>query len=722
LSKKDQNITSAEELFTPLEKRNKFSTGAKAAVFVALLTLALIAWFLLSARAVILNPTPSSTQITIKSWLQLSFSEEVLLLPGDYELAATAPGYYPLESKFTVAQETLSLPLELKKLPGSLTVRVTDTATQLDIENAKISWQLAPSGTNTSPAKSLTTANHAKPEGSEYLFPSLPAASYLMTVTHALYEQQQFTVEIAGMEKKQLSTIALIPAYANVLIEKNPVQQTLNNSLLAAQVFINDKPSGALPLQIPLREGTYEVTVKQEGYKPNSQWIDVVAKQPQNLRFENLELQDSALKLSSSPSQAGIMVNGKYRGLTPAELQLAPQKTHNIELIKAGYASKSLTIELEQNQITEQSYTLTPELGDIVISLFPKSAKISIAGKPQQLRAGKLRLPSREYNIVFSAPGFVSQSRKISPRKNRPQQLSIKLLSERDHKFAQLKSVITSPGQQKLKLFRPADNFTLGASRREQGRRANETQRKVRLDKAFYLSTREVSNAQFRRFRKQHSSKHTQGEGLNNDNYPVVNVSWEDAALYCNWLSAQAKLTPFYQEANGGSSDAKITGFNPKATGYRLPTETEWAWAARLKDGKMLKFPWGDKMQAASQKPNYQGNYADRKAAPLVGTILSNYDDGYAATAPTASFPANHNGLYDLGGNAAEWMHDFYQIKTGLSQQRESNSMGPLKGSYHVVRGPNWTNGSMSDLRYSFRDYGVDGGRHIGFRIARTAL
>lgn len=734
MSKNDENNTSAEELFTPLEKSNKFSTGAKAAVFGALLILGLIAWFLLSARAVILNPTPSSAQISIKSWLQLSFSEEVLLLPGDYELIATAPGYHPLKSKFTVAQETLSLPLELKKLPGSLTVRVEDSATQLAIENAQINWQLEPSlagsgktidsSIDSSLLKSLvpTTSNKASIEGSDYLFPTLEGASYLMTVTHALYEEQQFKVDIAGMGQEQLSSIALIPAYANVLVEKNLVQKTQNDSLMEAQVFINDKPNGALPLQIPLREGTYEIIVKQQGYKPSSQWIDVIANEAQTLSFDNLELQDSALKLSSSPSGAGIMVNGQYKGLTPAELQLSPKQAHNIELIKAGYANKSLTVELEPNQITEQSYTLTPELGDIVISVYPKHTQILIAGQAQQLKAGKLRLPSREYTIVFKASGFASQTRKISPRKNRPQQLSIKLLSERDHKFAQLKSTITSPGRQKLKLFRPADNFTLGASRREQGRRANETQRKVRLDKAFYLSTREVSNAQFRRFRKQHSSKHTQGVSLNNDNYPVVNVSWEEAALYCNWLSVQAKLPPFYQEANSSGSDAKVTGFNPGATGYRLPTETEWAWAARLKNGQMLKFPWGDKMQASSKKPSYQGNYADRQAAPLVGTVLSNYDDGYAATSPTGSFPANHNGLYDLGGNAAEWIHDFYQIKTGLSQQRESNSMGPIKGNYHVVRGPNWTNGSMSDLRYSFRDYGVDAGRHIGFRVARTAL
>lgn len=148
-----------------------------------------------------------------------------------------------------------------------------------------------------------------------------------------------------------------------------------------------------------------------------------------------------------------------------------------------------------------------------------------------------------------------------------------------------------------------------------------------------------------------------------------------------------------------------------------MPTEAEWAWAGRLKDGQMLKFAWGD----ALPPPAGFGNFADRRAAALLGSILLNYDDGFAATSPVGKFPPNHRQLYDVSGNAAEWISDFYGIDTGLSLTTEHNPMGPEKGDYRVIRGSSWAHATLTDLRLSFRDYGTDGRNDVSFRIARFA-
>ena len=66
----------------------------------------------------------------------------------------------------------------------------------------------------------------------------------------------------------------------------------------------------------------------------------------------------------------------------------------------------------------------------------------------------------------------------------------------------------------------------------------------MQLTRAFYLGEKEVTNAEFRRFRAAHDSGVAEGTSLNGDEQPVVNVSWEDAARYCNWLSALAGLPP----------------------------------------------------------------------------------------------------------------------------------------------------------------------------------
>jgi formylglycine-generating enzyme required for sulfatase activity len=261
-----------------------------------------------------------------------------------------------------------------------------------------------------------------------------------------------------------------------------------------------------------------------------------------------------------------------------------------------------------------------------------------------------------------------------------------------------------------MKLFRPKATFTMGASRREPGRRANEIQRQVSLNRAFYLSEKEVTNAEFSRFNSKHYSRQTNGITLSNPSQPVVNVRWQQAALFCNWLSKNEGLPLAYTIKAG-----KISAFEPKSTGYRLPSEAEWAYAARYRQGIMMKFPWGDNFPPK----NKSGNYADLSATKVVGRIIKGYRDNFAATAPVASFSANPFGLYDLGGNVAEWINDYYAIEMNLSSKPLLDPIGPKQGEFHVIRGSSWRHGSITELRASFRDYGSDGRDDVGFRISR---
>ena len=158
---------------------------------------------------------------------------------------------------------------------------------------------------------------------------------------------------------------------------------------------------------------------------------------------------------------------------------------------------------------------------------------------------------------------------------------------------------------------------------------------------------------------------------------------------------------------------------NPSAIGYRLPSEAEWSWAARTFDAApnggqpdQLRFPWGQNLPP----PERHGNYADRAASSLVGRVIFGYNDNYAASSPIGTYKANHRSLYDMGGNVAEWMNDYYEIPKA---ETVSDPKGPRSGEYHVIKGSSWMHGTISELRYSFRDYGIDGRQDVGFRIAR---
>jgi formylglycine-generating enzyme required for sulfatase activity len=195
------------------------------------------------------------------------------------------------------------------------------------------------------------------------------------------------------------------------------------------------------------------------------------------------------------------------------------------------------------------------------------------------------------------------------------------------------------------------------------------------------------------------------------NNQPVANVSWEQAALFCNWLSRQEGLPPFYL-----IEDGLISGFDWESHGYRLPTEAEWAWAAKVNnDGNSEIFPW----ESGLYPPiNVLDNYADQSAAKFLSFTIANYNDNYPVSADIGSFKPNNKGLYNMSGNVSEWVNDFYDIRPHRGAPI-MDPRGPISGNRHVIRGASWALGSRTELRLSYRQAGTDGQLDVGFRIAR---
>ena len=191
-------------------------------------------------------------------------------------------------------------------------------------------------------------------------------------------------------------------------------------------------------------------------------------------------------------------------------------------------------------------------------------------------------------------------------------------------------------------------------------------------------------------------------------------VTWQDAAAFCNWLSAQEGLPPAYVEKGG-----TLVAADPMTTGYRLPTEAEWEFCARLgAPADAGVFPWN----GTFPPPNKAGNFADAGARTAMGFGIDGYVDGFTGTAPPGKFTPSTSGLFDLAGNVAEWCHDFYSIPAAAAPGAppETDPIGPREGTHRVIRGSGWRTMLISDLRTAFRDYGVDARDDLGFRIART--
>ena len=652
-------------------------SGVKIALGVAFLIIAWILWFLFTAKSVRLDFVPDAESVSVSGGFSFELQGVWLLREGNYEISAVADGYHPLESPIIIGDDkNQTHTLKFRKLPGRLNFITTPSGADVLIDE-----------TNTGQTPLLGT--------------KIPAGKHQVTFSAARYQARTIEIEVLGLDQLQEIEQVLDPDWANIYLASKPE---------GATIFVDNFDSGVVtPGIVEILSGSHQVAIKLTGHKRWQTELEVVAEQNQELPGVVLEPADALVYLTSRPSNAGITLNGTFMGTSPLELALKPFTASRIRIFKAGFAATTKTISMVSGEERSLNVQLPVLTGQVVFEVSPKEAVLYVDGKKQTSANQTLTLSTAAHSIELKLAGYAGFTRKIVPKPNLTQELKVRLLTVAEARFAALKPKYTTKGKQEMALLHPQD-FSMGASRREPGRRHNETLRDVGMERLFYLSTKEVTNRQFREFASGHDSGEFQEFSLNDANLPVVGVSWEEAARYCNWLSISEDRTPYYQ-----TEFSKVIGVNVNSGGYRLPTEAEWAWSARSTgEDSSQRFPWG----VALPPPDRFGNYADRAAAHLVGRIIFNYNDNHITAAPVGTFRPDSHGIYDLSGNVAEWVHDFYEIP---SKELTQDPTGPKEGEFHVIRGSSWKHGTITDLRLSFRGYGVDGEQDLGFRIARYA-
>jgi formylglycine-generating enzyme required for sulfatase activity len=353
---------------------------------------------------------------------------------------------------------------------------------------------------------------------------------------------------------------------------------------------------------------------------------------------------------------------------------------------------------------------LVAQYGEVAIQSEPANAAIWVDEQLAGTTPSTLKLTALGHRIEVRQEGYATQSAEITPRPGFSQTLAFALEALDDTTGSGYPRVLRTTLGQELTLV-PAGRFAMGSSRREIGRRSNEVLREVELSRAYYLGTREVTNAEYRAFKSDHDSGTFGAESLNGDQ-PAVRVSWDEVAQFLNWLSIEDALQPVYEQTPAGWA-----AMQPLRSGYRLPTEAEWAYAARaVGEDEQLVYPWGQTLPP----PDRSGNYADLSAGELLPTTLVTYNDGFPVSSPAASFAPNAVGIYDLGGNVAEWVQDVYVIDVAPGGDLLVDPLGPATGRSHVVRGASWRSYLQTDLRLAYRDYSTDLREDLGFRIARN--
>ena len=253
---------------------------------------------------------------------------------------------------------------------------------------------------------------------------------------------------------------------------------------------------------------------------------------------------------------------------------------------------------------------------------------------------------------------------------------------------------------------------------------------KVRITRAFYMGRYEVTVGQFKQFLKESGyepesvADGTGGYGYNphydpatskrgdafegrlskyswqnpgfpqTDDHPVVNVTWSDAVALAAWLSKK------------------------EGRRYRLPTEAEWEYACRA--GTSTRYYSGDDPKTLLKV----ANVFDRDAAknwPKWQQFALDGHDAFEFTSPAGSFAPNGFGLYDMHGNAWEWVSDWHS-DTYYANSPVDDPQGPATGGVRVRRGGSWHTWPFY-ARSSYRNWNKPDTRYtlVGMRLVREA-
>jgi len=646
-----------------------------------LAVLLVMSFLLFTAKSIEFEISPAEPDaFSIKGgWFRLPIGDRMLLRTGNHTVNVEKKGYYDVSQTFVVGDEpSMTVRLRMRKKPGKLRVMTEPESDAIVTIDGSLIGK-APYG----PVELEPGVHTVEVEAERYL----PFSD---------------VVAVTGLEQLEQLHVQLTPRWADVQIQSEPS---------GATIYSNDAEVGVTPAVVQLIEGTHDITISKDGFAAWDGNVTTVPNVAQELPLVRLQPADARLIVNTIPRGANVTVNGRYRGQSPLTLSLTPDVDYQIGMSRAGYGVTTRNIRLQSAASESITVDLSARVGTVTVKVQPGDATVYVDGRARGTGDMVVRLSSAPHTIEVKRQGFRPWTRTITPRPGYPQTLTANLRSlEAIARDSIARTMQTAAGQTLRRV--EAGTFSMGASRAENGRRANEVIRPVTIASPFMIGVHEVTNKQFAEFRPNHDSGADVHVSLAADNNPVANVTWEDAVQYCNWLSKKEGRTPVYKQEFG-----KWVAVYPVADGYRLPTEAEWTWAIRYGEQPApRKYPWGKDWPP----PKDSGNFSDLSARELVPSIIPKFNDGYASTAPVGTFKANSIGIFDGGGNVAEWVNDWYTVPTPGITTPVVDPTGPQRGTSHVIRGSSWRHAGFTEMRLSYRDYGNEARVDVGFRIARN--
>ena len=381
-----------------------------------------------------------------------------------------------------------------------------------------------------------------------------------------------------------------------------------------------------------------------------------------------------AFTVETKPPEAAVeflSIDERYR----PGMSLLPGR-YRVEASAPGRESRRVW--LEHRSGARHEIVLEKVAWAFTVETGPPGAAVRILNIAARYAPG-MRLAAGDYRVEVSAPGYETVEESVG-HGGAPTKRRIDLKKRGWQSGDVIVDTLRSGGVGPEMVVIPAGRFRMGCLSNDDACFSDEKpDHEVTIARAFALGVREVTFAQWDACVEGGGcgGHRPEDEGWGRGDRPVINVSWEDAQSYVTWLSRET-----------GES-------------YRLPSESEWEYAARA--GTATKYSWGNEIGVNRANCDGCGSRWDNQR-----------------TAPVGSFAPNGFGLYDMHGNVWEWVEDCWN---GSYAGAPSDGGAWRSGdcAKRVLRGGSW-GGNPRDLRAAGRFRSSAGIRFIslGFRVART--
>ena len=323
---------------------------------------------------------------------------------GSYQLTLRNEGYHDTVTRLLVGEEqSQTHSFEMRKLPGIVSF---DSA---DISEARVRIDGVDIG--------QTRLMELEVEHGEHQISS----------SKERYLDCGETISIEGRSVEQSYSANLEPAWAT---------GSLTTSPSGADVLVDGELVGSTPLNAEIIQGQRDLVIKLAGHKAWQEEFDVLAGQDFSVPLVELEPADGLLFIQSNPTAASVTIGGEFKGLTPLEVALAPDQSHELTFFKNGYNSNTLSIQTQANEERELNIDLEPILMTVSVRAEPEGAELYVDGELRGAANQTIELMAASQQIEIRKAGYIPYSTEFTSRPGLEQVISVSL----DRKSTRLNS------------------------------------------------------------------------------------------------------------------------------------------------------------------------------------------------------------------------------------------------------------------------------------------